>query len=40
MLFVRWKKAFRNRYAGTDCKIPIGAGAGNRLATLASQASK
>ena len=25
MLFVRWKKAFRNRYAGTDCKTPIGA---------------
>ncbi len=25
MIFVRWKKAFRNRYAGTDCKTPIGA---------------
>lgn len=25
MLFVRWKKALRNRYAGTDCKTPIGA---------------
>ena len=25
MLFVRWKKAFRNRYTGTDCKTPIGA---------------
>ena len=25
MLFMRWKKAFHNRYAGTDCKTLIGA---------------